>query len=158
MTRLLISLAILVICSGFKYGEDIVAVDGDTIKVKKEDKWVYCRLYGIDAPERSQPMGMESQALLAYLIKESGDKLLIMSRGKDKYGRVIVKLYNMTSPTTGVELNQFMVSSGFAWWYKQYSSDNGGYKVAQEVAQRKKIGVWSTKNPTPPWIYREKKK
>lgn len=158
MNKLLLATLIFIYCSGFSYGEDIIVVDGDTIKVKKEGKWYYCRLYGIDAPERSQPMGVESQALLAHLIKESEKSLLIMSRGKDKYGRVIVKLYNMTSPTTGVELNQFMVSSGFAWWYKQYSSDNGGYKVAQEVAQRKKIGIWSTKDPIPPWIYRKKKK
>lgn len=156
MIRCLLVAFTILFCSGFTYGEDLSVVDGDTIKIKDGGKWTYCRLYGIDAPELSQDFGIVSKMFLEHMLKTSDIKVLDI--GTDLYSRRVVKVYCMTSPTNGIEVNQFMVSQGLAWWYVQYSPKNGGYKVAQDIAKSKKIGVWSTDNPTPPWEYRKQRK
>lgn len=158
MIRIIILAIVFLLCSGLSYGDNLVVVDGDTIKIRENGKWKYCRLYGIDAPELSQSLGIESKQLLEFIVKSPKANINIIKVGEDRYKRSIIKIYIMTSPTNGVEVNQFLVANGFAWWYKQYAPKNSGYKIAEDLARRNKKGVWSESDPTPPWEYRKRRK
>ncbi|MGL5620883.1 thermonuclease family protein, partial [Cetobacterium sp.] len=72
---------------------------------------------------------------------------------KDQYGRIVgVVYYN------GMNINLYMLETGNAWWYKQYSKHNVEFGIAEEKAKLGKLGLWRESNPTAPWIYRKNKK
>ena len=53
-----------------------------------------------------------------------------------------------------------MVRDGYAWHYERYSGNcpiRNEFAVAQELAQKEGIGIWSG-NPQPPWEFRRKAK
>ena len=57
--------------------------DGDTVVFPQG----VCRLLGIDAPEKAQPLGPEAGRTLSELL---GDRpVLVLAWGKDKYGRML---------------------------------------------------------------------
>jgi hypothetical protein len=49
-----------------------------------------------------------------------------------------------------------LIESGMAWVYDQYCKmeECGNWNKAQERAKNKRVGVWSMKDPTPPWEFR----
>lgn len=63
------------------------AVDGDTIRYGLER----IRLRGYNAPELSEPGGLEAAQRLAQLLKEGPVK--IIPQGKDIYGRTVADVY-----------------------------------------------------------------
>jgi len=101
--------------------------DGDTISIifnYKDDYIKYsCRVNRIDTPEiRSNDELEKKYAYIAknYLSNMILDKIIKVKVLKfDKYGRLLVELYN---PDTNENINDMMVSSGYANEY------NGGTK------------------------------
>ena len=67
---------------------------------------------------------------------------------RDRYGRLIG---TVMLPSGDVNLAQ--VRAGMAWHYKRYSSDQT-YAKAEDDAKRGGRGLWSDKNPVPPWDWR----
>ncbi|MBC2856984.1 thermonuclease family protein [Cetobacterium sp. 2A] len=133
-------------------GKVIKVADGDTITIIEEngDK-TRIRLYGIDAPEKKQDYGIKSLDVLKKLIDKK--EVEIDVKDKDRYGRVVgIVYYN------GMNINLYMLKTGNAWWYKQYSKHNAEFRIAEEKARLKKLGLWKESNPTPPWVYRKEKK
>jgi endonuclease YncB( thermonuclease family) len=53
------------------------------------------------------------------------------------------------------DINLLSVRQGFAWQYKQYSSDKK-YLVAEKLARKRKRGLWAVPDPLPPWEWRKK--
>ena len=49
-----------------------------------------------------------------------------------------------------------MVKSGLAWVYERYAKNQNLY-VYQEVAKSKNLGLWQSKKPIAPWVWRRKK-
>src|SRR5690349_10918395 len=69
-------------------------LDGDTIDLVTETSTTFrIRLKGIDAPERSQPFGLEAKAHLTKLI--DARQLHIIWSKKDQYGRLIGKVESL---------------------------------------------------------------
>lgn len=112
-------------------------LDGDTLDIGGSR----VRLYGIDAPERTQlceigavswPCGRNAQAVLAGSTRD----LEIDCRGarRDRYGRLLAVCY-----AGGVDLNAMMVRGGWALAYRQYSLDYVGEEAEARAAGR---GVW----------------
>lgn len=135
----------------FPWTGTVVGVsDGDTITVLSDSKQeVKIRLYGIDCPEKRQDFGTKAKQFTsdaAFGKRVDVDALTI-----DKYGRTIgiVKV-------NGSNLSQMLIESGMAWVYDQYCKmeECATWRKAQERANSKRVGVWSMKNPTPPWEFR----
>lgn len=112
--------------------------DGDTLALGQ----VRVRLYGIDAPELDQtctrpdgtpwPCGRAARDRLAELAasRDFGCR----ARERDAYGRVVGTCF-----ADGRDVNRLLVAEGFAWAYRQFSSDYVPEEDAARVAAR---GIW----------------
>jgi len=129
--------------------ENIRVIDGDTVKGKVEGKQITIRLVEIDAPEMDQPFGLASKNFLIKLT--SNEKITYTSEGEDRYGRTLGKLFKNKE-----DLNALMVKSGLAWVYERYAKNQNLY-VYQEAAKSKNLGLWQSKKPIAPWVWRRKK-
>lgn len=91
-----------------------VAIDGDTLKLNGESY----RLWGIDAPERSDPAGPAATKALRGLIR--GKALTCTRMDTDRYGRSVVQCVL----PDGTDLACAMIAAGHAEDWPRYS---GGY-------------------------------
>ena len=109
-------------------GKVVSIADGDTVTVLRGTEQVKVRLDGIDAPEKNQSFGTKSKDALAGLV--FGKTVTVQSEGTDRYGRTLGVI-----SVGGTNVNQRMVSGGWAWHYKQYSSDEtlAPARVAGEI-------------------------
>ncbi|MDJ0596467.1 MAG: thermonuclease family protein [Pleurocapsa sp. MO_226.B13] len=72
----------------------------------------------------------------------------------------MTEVYVQDSKSTAINLNVQMVRDGYAWHYERYSNNcpiRGEFAIAQELAQKEKLGIWNGK-PTAPWEFRRKAK
>lgn len=122
--------------------------DGDTITVKKNYTSYKIRLSEIDAPERKQSFGTAAKIKLSEKI--FGKNIVFEGNKKDRYGRIVAEVFY-----NGRNINQEMVEEGFAWVDERYSKSIVLLEC-QKKAKEKKIGLWSEKNPIPPWQFRKK--
>ena len=122
-------------------------VDGDTVHVFSKGKVLKVRLVEIDTPEMDQPHGQEAKGYLEELLKEGYVDLDIS--GTDIYKRKLGRLYWKHK-----DINRLMVKSGHAWVYDQYVTDNTFYED-QNYAKNKKLGLWKSNDPIPPWQWRK---
>ena len=48
-----------------------------------------------------------------------------------------------------------MVSTGSAWVYDKYVTDESFY-AEQKKAQNNKLGIWADEGAMPPWVWRQR--
>lgn len=136
------------------HGRLVRCVDGDTIRVQLDHgPEISVRLYGIDAPEASTPGFHYSSlqiGLLLYSNKERAPRLVIQSKGMDKYGRVIALVYSRDQC-----VNAAMVRRGASW----ASLFETCYMSLQQTAQNSGIGIWALdpQDREPPWVTRKRR-
>jgi len=131
----------------FAFSAKVVKIsDGDTITVLSGKEQTKVRLYGIDAPEKKQDYGQKSRQFLASLI--AGQIVEVEPKGKDRYKRTLGIIYYK-----GQDINAQMVLNGYAWAYVKYSRI---YVDHERLAREKKLGLWQSSNPTPPWEWRKR--
>jgi endonuclease YncB( thermonuclease family) len=122
--------------------------DGDTIKVRcSEHAQIAVRLAEIDAPEKAQPFGQRSKALLSTLC--FGKHAEIRPSSRDRYGRTIARVI-----CAGTDANAAMVRAGLAWAYTRYLTDPQ-IRAMEVVARREGLGLWGDARPVPPWDWRK---
>lgn len=144
---LLYLLSALTLCASTITGTVVGVTDGDTITVLDAEKEQHkIRLYGIDAPESNQDYGQRSKQLLSALVY--GDSVRVDYDGKDRYGRIVGKVYNGEQ-----YVNAEMIRLGLAWHYKAYSNDKDLADL-ETVARSSKIGLWSRPDAVAPWDFR----
>lgn len=133
-------------------GYKVIGVkDGDTVVILKENQPVTVRLYGVDAPEKTQPFGTQAKNFASDLA--FGKYVQLNEKGQDRYGRTIGEIIL----PDGKSLNQELVANGFAWYYKAYANDPKlGY--LENDARRLERGLWSQPNPQAPWDFRKNKR
>jgi endonuclease YncB( thermonuclease family) len=126
----------------------VVAVhDGDTITCLTDGKQqMKVRLDAIDAPELGQPFGQASKQTLSSMV--FGKLVTVIEKKKDKYGRTIGHVI-----VDGRDTNLLMIEQGMAWHYKQFSK-NARLDKAEADARAAKKGLWSNRDPVPPWDWR----
>jgi endonuclease YncB( thermonuclease family) len=151
--RFIFVVSILLFLSGFTperlTGRVVKVQDGDTVTILTNEKeQIKVRLYGIDAPEKSQDYGIKSKDYLSGLV--AGKTVRIESKGNDRYGRMIGIVY-----VNGLNVNEEMLRAGLAWRYKY--TKKRSYLQLQEEAQKKRLNIWSMKNPIDPWLWRKNK-
>lgn len=126
-------------------------IDGDSFEGRANGQNFRIRLFGIDAPEKGQDFYQKSKERLGQLCKEG--PINIKLRNKDYFGRWVADGYTFN----GEFINQTMVKEGLAWHFTKYSKD-ATLKKLERDARDAQIGIWSVKNPIPPWEYRKSKK
>jgi len=131
--------------------------DGDTLNVQKVEngkfvgKIVKIRMFGIDAPEKTQDYGIESKQALEKLV--NGKTLEIEEKNRDRYGRTVAVVY-----VNGKNVNEEMVKNGNAWWYQEYDKKDTKMQAYQENAKKNKLGLFGKRGYVEPWNYRKEKK
>lgn len=129
-------------------GRVVKVTDGDTIQVLVNGKAEKIRLAGIDCPEKKQPFG---QAATRHTLKLAAQKIVtVQVETTDRYGRKVAEVFL----PEGQSLNRELVRSGYAWWFRKYSTDQalGDLETEARVARR---GLWADSNPVAPWEWRK---
>jgi len=126
-------------------------IDGDTIVL--EGKRI--RLFGIDAPEKSQPCQVQEAAVACGIIARNaligfvvGATVRCDREDVDRYGRDVSRCY-----ADGYDLSAGMVRAGLAVAYRQYSLS---YVSEEENAKRLKYGMWKG-SFVMPWDWRSQR-
>ena len=123
--------------------------DGDTIHIVSNNQKYKIRFYGIDTPEKSQSFGLEAKEFTHNKI--FGKIVEVEIKDTDRYGRKV----GIVHYDKGKDLNFELVQNGYAWWYEQYARNDQQLKMAQDYAERNKLGLWAQSNPVAPWNYRK---
>ena len=128
-------------------------IDGDTLDAFVGGNLYRFRLWGIDAPERDQPTGLQSAERLALLVPPE-TTTTFYPVALDPYDRVLIVAGNPTQPA----INFQMVMTGMAYqstWPDAQA--NRCLTEATRLALHHETGVWST-NPNGgirPWDHRK---
>lgn len=136
--------------------------DGDTLRVVKGNQELRIRFCGIDAPEKKQPLGIESRDYLRSLIDKSNGTVHLIRVEMDRYGRTVADLFVPleSNPEQEIHLNSAMVEAGYAWHYERYSDNcinRDGLAIAENIARNDRVGVHSG-NYQEPWLWRKSNK
>ena len=126
---------------------DLYVTDGDNIRLNGER----IRLTCIDAPEKTQPFGLEAKEYLMSLLQDKDFE--VVKESTDMYGRTLAWII-----LEGDTINNKMVEAGYAWWYEYYCADNKTLKSHQENAMKLKIGLWADASPINPYDWRKGKR
>lgn len=136
-------------------GRVVSVTDGDTVHLLDAEKTLHrIRLAGIDAPEGKMAFGNRAKQLLSDLVF---NKAVVVETSKlDRYGRSVGKIL-----LEGGDANLEMIRGGMAWHFKAYqheqsATDRQLYRDAEEDARRKRVGLWSDRDPVPPWEWRKR--
>ncbi len=133
-------------------------VDGDTVIVFDSWSESWLRLDAIDCPEKEQPWGKTAKAGLIKLI--GGRNVHIETHGIDKHGRKLATIYLQHGRgSEWINVNERMVMLGHAWVMRKYYNHlprNRQHQLnkLENWAKSKRVGLWSTDDPVPPWQWR----
>lgn len=136
--------------------------DGDTMRCFRtitdagttRAEEVRIRLAYIDAPEignaECRPYAIAARAYLRRLLA-LGERVEVRILGQDVYGRLLAEVLRLRDyANCGLRL----VHGGYAALY-QCPQNRGEYYAAQEIAQRKRLGIWHQNGPwQTPWLTR----
>ncbi len=149
-----VCMSLLVACRSDKasQGRVLSIHDGDSLRLAMNDgNLVEVRLYGVDAPELVQPFGIASRDFLREIAEDKPVRL--ESHGKDRYERTL----GVVHLDGGESLNEAQLRAGLAWHFKRYSSDTTLADLESD-ARAREVGLWSEKDPVPPWDFRARGK
>lgn len=123
--------------------------DGDSFTMVIDGAFVRCRLYGIDAPELSQPYGNYAYVELKNILEKLETK--VRFHGSDKYGRLLTQ-----SATFAIgDVSRYMLRAGLAYYYSPKRRITT-YIEAETDARNRGEFIWSQKEIVKPWQYRKK--
>ena len=134
-------------------------VDGDTLIVANGWSQTRIRLDSIDCPEDGQHWGDIAAFGLIKLV--GGRRVVLEEHGLDSYGRTLATIYvRHANGEEWLNVNERMVTIGHAWvmrrFYDHLPKDRQAKLNRLEAwAKSKKVGLWSTENPIPPWQWRK---
>ena len=134
-------------------------VDGDTIIIAKGWNGTKIRLDSIDCPEDGQEWGDVAKYGLVKLV--GGQRVYLEQHGCDSYGRLLATLYVWSSnKQEWLNVNERMVTLGHAWVMRRFYNHlpkerQNKLNALEGWARSKKVGLWKSGNPTPPWEWRK---
>jgi endonuclease YncB( thermonuclease family) len=133
-------------------------IDGDTVIVSKSWSQTRIRLDAIDCPEDGQDWGNISKAGLIKLI--GGRCVYLETHGVDEHGRTLATVYLQDSAgSEWINVNERMVMLGHAWVARKYYGHlpkprQDQLNRLERWARSKRVGLWGTEDPIPPWQWR----
>ena len=134
-------------------GRVVSIVDGDTLTLADTRNFPHTiRLLGIDAPELAQDYGQAARTTLSALAANqdaAADCRLI-----DQQLRTLCVV-----TIGGVDVGLEQIRRGSAWWYPPHNAplsakERADYEQAEFMAKIHRLGLWNSKNPTPPRDWR----
>src|SRR5262245_31352735 len=132
-------------------GRVVGVSDGDTITVVQQGPGERIRLHGIDAPERRQPLSNRGKQFVSDLCYHKEVKVEV--KGQDRYQRTIAEVIL----PDGRILNYEIVKAGLAWWFRRYAPNDPTLEGLEFQARQARRGLWSYRDPVPPWEFRRNK-
>ena len=151
-----ISIILLLFVTNISHSKTIIGkpriIDGDTIHIKNNK----IRFHGIDAPETKQTCkindevwfcGKQSTKELKNLLNKQEVKCI--TNDVDIYNRFVAICY-----VNEININQWMVKSGWAIAYRYYSTD---YIIEEKYARDNELGIWKSEF-LKPYAYRKQNK
>lgn len=148
--------ALTLMLGAFFWGQGkVVSVsDGDTVTLLTQEGPLKVRLYGIDCPESGQRFGPQAADYVSKLALFQEVKLQVMNT--DRYDRSVA----LVALPDGRLLNELLLDEGLAWVYPDYCKDPrcAGWLLKEQLAKTRGKGLWSEKNPLPPWKWRQQNK
>lgn len=133
-------------------------IDGDTVIVSSSYQKFRIRLDSIDCPEDGQHWGDIAKYGLIKLV--GGRDIRFEEHGQDKHGRTFATIYVQDGfSDKWINVNARMVTLGHAWvmrrFYKHLTKERQNeLNRLERWAKTKKVGLWNTPNPIPPWKWR----
>lgn len=133
-------------------------VDGDTVVVSASWRKIKIRLDSVDCPEQGQHWGDTARFGLIKLI--GGQRVYLEEHGIDCYERTLATIYVQNGyDSKWINVNERMVTLGHAWvmrrFYDHLPKDRQDQlNRLERWAKSKKVGLWKTPNPVPPWKWR----
>ncbi len=111
--------------------------DGDSLLLFRADvkRTSEIRLAGIDAPELSQPWGIQSRSALRLLV--NGKTVRVEVTDRDQYNRLVARIW-----LGNIYVNARMAEAGHAWAFDRYMKDSR-IRAGQNAAMKAKRGLWS---------------
>ena len=129
--------------------------DGDTLTAQVQGENITIRLWGIDAPELSQPQGRAARLALSRLALPEAP-IIIYAMGADRYGRTLAVIQAKKGGKFAI--NAEMVLQGLAYHYDLHEArTNRCLAKMQSQARNYPLGLWRDYGPkggTRPWNYR----
>ena len=126
-------------------------LDGDSLTVEADDHQLEVRLWGIDSPEYNQSGAWQAREALSRLAL--GREVNLRIKYRDRYGRTVAEIYHK-----GTSINELMVAEGHSWVHPYYCRKPvcKRWKRLETEARQRRIGVWSSDNPVPPWQWKKR--
>lgn len=122
--------------------------DGDTFTATDGNIKFRVRIAAMDAPEKGQPYSKIAGYRLRKMIQDKEVEIIPVSKGVDRYGRVLgyVKL-------NGEDLALSLINQGLATYYRptckdypadkeKYNYDPRAYIKAESKARKEKLNIW----------------
>ena len=131
-------------------GRVVSVTDGDTFKAKIQGAVLSFRMSDIDAPEKKQPYGQESRAMLKAAL--DGKEVVMLHVDNDTtYGRLVVQVW-----IGNLHVNRELVAQGGAWFNAEYAHDNCLFEIENEARDAKR-GLWKLppEKRVEPWVWRK---
>ena len=154
--KIFISIILVLFVTKISHSKTIIGkakiIDGDTIHIKNNK----IRFHGIDAPETKQTCkindevwfcGKQSTKELKNLLNKQEVKCI--TNDVDIYNRFVAICY-----VNEININQWMVKSGWAIAYRYYSTD---YIIEEKYARDNELGIWKSEF-LKPYAYRKQNK
>jgi len=130
-------------------GKIVEVTDGDTFDIRRSiGGQVTVRLFGVDAPESSQPYGTAATRAARRIIDGSSVRVAVEDVGR--YGRAVARI-----EVGGGDLSEMMVRQGYGWHYDEYAPNATELARLERQARNAKRGLWKQSNPTPPRRWRD---
>lgn len=120
--------------------------DGNTLHILYQKKAYTVTLAYIDAPERSQYFGSESQQRLS-------NRLFLKTITVKPVPGALKEGVQILATDLNGPINKWMVEKGLAWCKAESQAFCANH---QKVAQTHKIGLWQQSKAIAPWDYRKK--
>lgn len=129
-------------------GRVLTVLDGDTLDVDVAGRRTRVRLHGIDAPELGQAWGPQARDFARE--RAEGGVVTVHPVDTDRYGRLVARV----TLEDGSSLGEAIVAAGHAWHFRRYSSSQRLASLEADARSRR-LGLWRSPTPTPPWRFRD---
>lgn len=141
-------------------------VDGRTFILKDKRKAEHgIVLVGVETPVEGQPKYWDAMRVLGLLLRKKTvlvDWYRLESRCSRGPAKDCAKIAKVLRQPDGLDPALQMIQRGLAWHdpatiRDQSTTDRRLYQEAEQIAQFKRLGLWITLKPEPPWEFRKRK-
>ena len=106
----------------------------------------------VDCPELGQAFGTRAKQAMSELV--FGKEIAVYPHAIDRYGRTVAVVY-----VDGLDAGLELIRQGLAWVFEHYLPEASAdiqisYRQAETEAWEQQRGLWSERDPIPPWEYR----